>query len=116
MTMSRFLQARLTDTATVTAVGTPAYNSRGDPRYSGSSVTYQARFEMEPHMVMGPDGRALQAQGVAYVGPTTAGVAPSFDMRHKMVRNSDGAVLKMLVTLPLKDKDGGTDHIEVHFG
>lgn len=114
MTIPVALKRRLTQSVVVTPLGSPKYNSRGDPRVGSSPVTYTARVEPDIHMVTATDGRIVQARGRVYVGPTSAGVDPVVTVRDK-VALPDGTFPPIL-SVETQTGRNGTHHQVLHYG
>lgn len=114
MTIPVALKRRLTQTVTVTPLGTPKYNSRGDSRLSTSPVSYTARVEPDIHMVTDTEGRIVQAKGRVYVGPTSGGTDPTVTVRDK-VALPDGTYPPIL-SVETQTGRSGTHHQVVHYG
>lgn len=109
--LHRLLATRLTSTVTVWAF--TGMNSRGDRTFATSASKYPARLEALQHFVQGKDGRDVLAKSRCFVGPTTAGTAPTITVEDK-VQFPDGTQPILLAVDTGSNRDGTTNHQLLH--
>lgn len=112
MALHAALQKRFEQTVTVKAHA--GYNSRGDMTFATSASTHKARWDGKQHLVKGPDGRDVMAQGTLYVGPTSTGGAPALTVNAELTL-PDGKKARILAVDTVRDRSA-VNHQAVHLG